>query len=123
MNRRASLVLALVCLLAGGSGTASAQVGAANVVSFRNDLKVPVIIQGVSQVNGQIKRGAPIVVGPGQTKQDLFVPAGVRLYSVFDSSMPGRILVRDVPVPVLPGRPTGRVVRQGQNNQIGLVPE
>ena len=124
MGTAKSLVLAALCLMAvalsNSPVVAQFPIGS---VGFRNDLKTPVIIQGVSQVNGQLRRGQPLVVAPGRTAIDAALPIGMRVYTVYDANQPGRVLARDVPVAVLPGRPASRVVRQTPNGQVAIVPE
>ena len=61
-------------------------------------LKTPVIVQGVSLVNNMQRRGQPILVNPGKTVWDNNLPAGVRYYTIYDSTQ--RILLRDRPVRV-----------------------
>src|SRR5438270_12213281 len=62
-------------------------------VGFRNDLKVPVIIQGVSLVNNMQRRGQPFLVQPGKTVWDNSLPMGVRSYTIYEASQQ-RILLR-----------------------------
>jgi hypothetical protein len=96
-------------------------VGAA---SFRNDLKTPVIIQGVTRLPNKMQRGAPIIIAPGKTVTEFNVPAGVRVYNIYDANQPRIKLASDVQVGVLPGRPTRCVIRQHPNApKIAVVPE
>jgi hypothetical protein len=62
-------------------------------IGFRNDLKIPVIVRGVSIVNNMQKGGQPILVNPGKTVWDNNLPAGFRNYTVYDANQQ-RILIR-----------------------------
>src|SRR2546423_8791295 len=68
-------------------------------IGFRNDLKAPVIVQGVSQVGNMHRRGQPFLVRPGKTVWDNNVPNGMRYYTIYDANQQ-RIMVREQPVPV-----------------------
>ncbi len=118
------LNLALACglLLASFADRAQSQGPAASLV-FRNELQTPVIIQGISNVGGMIRRGQPILVAPGRVGGDFNVPAGVRSYSVYDANQPSRVLAKDVPIVVPAGGNVVIAVRLFPNNQVGLVPE
>src|SRR5271169_3469125 len=63
-------------------------------IGFRNDLKTPVIVQGVSLVNNMQRRGQPFLVNPGKTVWDNNLPVGQRYYTLYDANQQ-RILVRD----------------------------
>ena len=91
--------------------------------SFRNDLKVPVIVQGISQVNGVLKRGQPLLVASGKTAGDFNVPVGVRAYSVYDANQPTRVLVKDAPITIVAGRTQPFVVRTLPNGQTAIAPD
>jgi hypothetical protein len=68
-------------------------------IGFRNDLKTPVIVQGVSLVNNMQRRGQPFLVQPGKTVWDNNLPMGMRYYTIYDANQQ-RILLRDRNVPV-----------------------
>jgi hypothetical protein len=63
-------------------------------IGFRNDLKIPIIVQGVSLVNNMQRRGQPFLIKPGKTVWDNNLPTGVRYYSFYDGNQQ-RILLRD----------------------------
>jgi len=63
-------------------------------VGFRNDLKVPVIVQGVSIVNNMQRRAQPFVVQPGKTVWDNNLPMGRRFYTIYEASSQ-RILLKE----------------------------
>ena len=116
-------ILIALCLTAAFSAPAVAQVVPSGAVSFRNELTIPVVLQGVSQLKAGIKRGAPIVIAPGKSATEFNAPAGMRIYNVYDANQPQRVLGRNVQVAVFPGRPVVRVVRQDANMQIVVAPE
>ncbi|HEX3314317.1 MAG TPA: hypothetical protein VHR72_05460 [Gemmataceae bacterium] len=117
-------VFLAICLTAGLAVPTLAQgVVPAGAASFRNNLTVPVVVQGYSKVGPLLKRGAPMVIAPGKSLTEFGVPAGVRVYNVYDANQPQRKLVSDVQVPVFPGRPVVRVIRQLPNKSIVVAPE
>lgn len=69
-------------------------------VGFRNELKVPVIVQGYSVVNGMQKRGQAFVILPARAAVDLNVPAGLRFYTIVDANQPALTYIRNLPIPV-----------------------
>jgi hypothetical protein len=105
-------VLGLVLLLA-------PKAGAAGIV-FRNDLKIPVIVQGESIVNRMIQRGRPVVIFPGRTAADPLVPPGNRRITVYDANQPNRVLFRRL-VP-FPGTDLHFAIVRGPGGHIHLQP-
>src|SRR5262245_50922953 len=104
--RSLATILTLFALILSGQGASFAQTqapdkpaGPGASVGFRNDLKVPVIVQGVSLVNNMPKRGQPILVNPGKTGWDNNLPQGFRIFTVYDYNA-GRILLNNARVPV-----------------------
>ena len=90
-----ALALALI------PGTSHAQnPNQAVTLSFRNDTKAPVIVQGWTLVNNMPRRGQAIVVNPGKTLSDKSLPAGTRYISVYDANQPTRVYMRDQRVEV-----------------------
>ena len=110
------------CLLAGLFACGALGQGAVVSIGFRNELKTPVIVQGISKINGMVRRGPPILVPAGRMSGDFNVPPGLRVYSVYDAKQPSRVLARDVPVTVLPGRNLSFAIR-GVGAQAALIPE
>lgn len=93
---------------------AHAQTAGAVAVSFRNDLKIPVIVQGFTVVNGMTKAGMALVVMPGKTLTDNNVPSNsVRYYRIVDANRPMMQYIRNLPV---------RVVRDDINLAIHGMP-
>jgi hypothetical protein len=119
---RISSAVALSMMLGFVAGPASSQVPAASM-TFRNDLKIAVIVQGTSAVGGMIRRGQPVVIASGRAGGDFNVPAGKRFYSVYDANQPSRVLAKDVPFDIPAGANVLISIRMLPNNQIGLVPE
>jgi hypothetical protein len=78
-----------------------AQPGAlkAEGIGFRNDLPIPIIVQGTSLVNKMLRRGQPLLILPGKTAWDINLPAGLRFVTIHDANQPNRILYRDPPIP------------------------
>jgi hypothetical protein len=77
-----------------------AQVSATGI-GFRNEMDVPVLIQGTSNINGMIRRGQPVILLPGRTGLDQNVPPGPRQITIYDANQPNRVLLQTVvPVPL-----------------------
>jgi hypothetical protein len=68
-------------------------------IGFRNDLKAPVIVQGVSVINKVQRRGQAFRVEPGKTVWDSNLPLGIRYYTVYDANT--RILLPNQMVQVV----------------------
>ena len=68
-------------------------------IGFRNDLKAPVIVQGVSVINKVQRRGQAFRVEPGKTVWDSNLPLGIRYYTVYDANT--RILLPNQAIPVV----------------------
>jgi hypothetical protein len=99
MNRLPRLLgtacLSLVALgLLGGFPTTAQAAG----IGFRNNLKIPVVVQGASRVNNVLRRGLPRTVLPGNAMWvwDTDLPPGDREIVVYDAQMPNRVLYRTV---------------------------
>jgi hypothetical protein len=70
-------------------------------IGFRNELDMPILIQGASNINGMIRRGQPIILLPGRTGLDPNIPPGQRQISIYDANQPNRVLLRTtIPVPL-----------------------
>ena len=92
----ATLVSGLGCLLAAGIVSAQAPMGA---IGFRNELKAPVVVQGVSVINGVVRRGPPILIPSGKVGWDNRLPPGIRFISVYDPNQPNIALIDKEAVP------------------------
>ncbi len=110
-----------------GANQASAQKGGDPQtvnISFRNDTKTTVLLQGASIVKGVQRRGQPIVIREAKSAFDNNVPVGVRLITIVDANQPSRILFRDsIQVPA--GRDLPLVIRSvpGNPNRVVLAPD
>ncbi len=69
-------------------------------IIFRNESRVPIIVQGWSLVGGVQRRSAPIPIPPTRNNVDINVPLGPRFYSVYHANQPALVLLRDFPIPV-----------------------
>jgi hypothetical protein len=78
-------------------------VSAADGLGFRNDLKIPIIVQGESLVNNVLRRGQPLLIQPGKVAWDTNLKPCDRFISVYDARMPTRVLLRRYPVRFLGG--------------------
>ncbi len=87
---------------------------------FRNDTKLPIIIQGTTIINGMIRKGPTIQLAPGQTFNDLYVPPGNRVIVIVDGFQ--RLLDREV-VPVFnPNQTLFFSVQPAPTGGVRLVP-
>jgi hypothetical protein len=75
--------------------------GGGVAVGFRNEMKIPVVVQGWTMVGGMKKAGMAIAIPPGKTLGEINVPAGTRYYSIYDANNPNIVYIRDIPVPVM----------------------
>jgi hypothetical protein len=107
----------LLALGAFGANRAAAQKGEPLPISisFRNDTKTTVLLQGASVVKGVQRRGQPILIREGKSAFDNNVPVGIRLITIVDANQPSRVLYRDS-IPVPPGRDIALVIRPMPNN-------
>jgi hypothetical protein len=65
-------------------------------ITFRNDLKTPVFIQGASVVNRMFLRSQPILILPGRSALDPQLPPGKRWITIYDANQRNRILHQSV---------------------------
>jgi hypothetical protein len=96
----ACIAASCIALFAGLAQTAHAQFGGV-AVGFRNELRTPIIVQGLTVVNGMQKRGQAIVILPGKAGFDYNVPVGPRFYIVCDANQPNLVWLRNVPIAVM----------------------
>jgi hypothetical protein len=97
MNRLSRLLgTACVGLLAlgllGGFPTAARAAG----IALRNNLNIPVVVQGASRVNNVLRRGLPKTIAPGKLEWDTDLLPVDREIVVYDARMPNRVLFRTV---------------------------
>jgi hypothetical protein len=93
------IVCGLGCLLASTGPGHAQMMGGMGGIGFRNELPSPVVVRGVSIVNGQRVAGPPIVILPGKVGWDNRLPPGIRVISVHDANQPNLVLIREEPIP------------------------
>jgi len=76
----ATLLVAMAAWLGSGSFTW------AEVLIFKNDSKVALVVQGACVINGKLKRDQPMLVQPGGTARVLL--PGDKLINVYDARQP-----------------------------------
>ena len=95
MNRGQSTLrnacLGLVALAVLGVLPARAAAGG---MGFRNDLNIPIIVQGESVIDGVLRRGQPLLIAPGKAAYDTNLKAGNRRITVYDANNTTRVLLR-----------------------------
>jgi hypothetical protein len=89
-------------------------------ITFRNDLKTPIIVQGASVFKGVLVKGQPIVIQPGQSAVDAKLAPGKRTIVISDANVPGRVLHRQVIL--FNGNDLDVTVTTAPTGTIGLVP-
>jgi hypothetical protein len=97
----------LAAVLVGGllPGTAAAE-----ALAFRNECKVPVVIQAVSVFRGRVFRDKPYLLNPGDVTPNIVLP-GDKVITVYDAKVPNRELFKGA----LPASPV--------NQAYGIVPD
>jgi hypothetical protein len=95
---------AVVCLLALLVVAAEPARATAAWLGFRNDTKVPVIVQGATvQRIGQrtiVRRGKAVGLSPGDVSWEPILELGNRIITVTEANPPGRVLYQGI-VPIL----------------------
>jgi hypothetical protein len=81
--------LALLAVVAVGLWPAAAE---AAVLSFRNETESPIMVQGISIINGVARRGKLHVLRAGEVGQELILVPGAKLIIVADAKQPTHIL-------------------------------
>jgi hypothetical protein len=66
-------------------------------ITFRNEHKIPIIVQSATVVNNMVRRGAPLLIYPGKIARELNLKAGDRVITVYDGRQPTRILYQGPP--------------------------
>jgi hypothetical protein len=121
MRHLITMLLAAACVFAlvAASTQAQAQQGndkAAVSIRFRNETKLTVLVQGYTIVQRMQRRGQPLLIPASKAKFDNNVPVGVRFITIVDYNQPSRVLLRDFPIKVQPGRDLQVVIRQAPSN-------
>jgi hypothetical protein len=85
--------LGLLALAVLGAAPVTAAAGS---IGFRNDLNLPIVVQGESIVNGVLQRGQALLIAPRKCAYDTNVKPGNRQITVYDAQNTNRILLRVV---------------------------
>jgi hypothetical protein len=59
-------------------------------LGFRNDTQFPIVVQGASVVNGNLRRGKPQLLYPGEVFWESIVVPGKKVVEVYDPKQPRR---------------------------------
>src|SRR5262245_41937919 len=73
-------------------------------VRFRNDTKLTIVLQGVSNVKGMLRRGQPVLIRDGRAGFENNIPPGDRLITIVDYNQPSRPLLNNFPLRIEAGR-------------------
>ena len=90
-------------------------------ISFRNETKTTLVVQGASRGKGNIeRRGQPIVIKDGKTGYDNNVPPGPRKVTIIDYNT-NRTLLLNFPFLVPQGRDLQLVIRTSPTNPNAII--
>jgi hypothetical protein len=64
-------------------------------LGFRNDLKVPIVVQGTTVINNVARRDKPQTLYPGEVSWDPILRPGSKLIMIYDTKRPPRLLFQD----------------------------
>jgi len=92
--KKAALALVVLPLLAGSVRAAG--------IGFKNDLKIPIIVQGATFEKNVLRRGQPLLIYPGKTVWDLNLKTGNRFITIYDGRQPTRIIYQSPPTGPVP---------------------
>jgi hypothetical protein len=92
--------IAVVCLLALLEVAAEPSRAQAAWLGFRNDTKVPVVVQGATVQRRVVRLGKAVVLSPGDVSWEPILEAGNRIITVTEANPPGRVLYQGI-VPIL----------------------
>jgi hypothetical protein len=96
-----AFAIATCIAIAGWAALAARAQSGGVAVSFRNDLKIPLYVQGHTLVGNMPQKGMVHTVLPGKELTDNNVPAGqVRYYTVSDGNRPMVRYLHNFPVQV-----------------------
>ena|SRR5581483_8925926 len=92
-SRRASAIvfLGLAAWLLGGASAARAGVW----LGFRNELPVPVVMQGASVVKSTVRRDRPHLLYPGEVAWDSVSSSGDKVLTIYYAKQPTQVLYYD----------------------------
>jgi hypothetical protein len=92
-NMKLKLAKVLIGMMAVFALAAPATSHAAGI-AFTNKLDTPVLVQGISNVNGMLVRSQPILIAPGKTVYDPNVFHGARQIIIYDANQPKQPLMK-----------------------------
>jgi hypothetical protein len=90
----------VVCLLALILVAAEPASAAAAWLGYRNDMKMPVIVQGATVQRNVVRRGKALLLFPGDVSWEPILEAGNRIITVYDANQPARVLYQGV-IPII----------------------
>ncbi len=64
-------------------------------IGFRNDMKDPIVVQGASVVNGQVRWGKPHTLLPGEVCWDCIIQPGNKIIKVVSAKPPNKVLYQN----------------------------
>ncbi len=67
----------------------------ASWLGFKNDTSAAVVIQSATLINGQVRRGKPHVLHPGEMALDAVIAPGIRQIAVYDPNQNNRLIFQD----------------------------
>lgn len=88
-------------------------------IGFKNETNIPIIVQGASVTNGMVRQGPPIVIAAGRLGYDGNLPPGPRIITIYDGTLPQRVLLQPTPIP-FQGRDIVLSVVPAPNNRVSL---
>ena len=92
----------MICVAMAASFPTAARAQKGGVaVGFKNETKLPLVVQGYTVIGKMKKAGMAIAIPPGKTLGEINVPAGIRYYSVYDGNMPNKVYISELAVPVM----------------------
>ena len=86
MNLRVRIGLLFAAMLGIGADASAAW------ITVQNDTKQVIVVQSAITVNGQVKRGKPVRLLPGEVLKEFFQPQGIAL-EVYDPQNPKKALL------------------------------
>lgn len=90
MTGRVRIWLFLAAVLAAGAG--SSPEATAAWITVQNDTKRVIVVQSAIVVNGQVKRGKPVRLLPGEVFKEFHTPPTVAL-EVYDPQVPNKAML------------------------------
>jgi hypothetical protein len=108
---------------------AAPAIASAGSITFRNDTKIAVVVQGLSILNNRVIQGPVHILQPGQSASDRILLPGNKLIAIADAKQPTRILYRDTQligmgdfVFAIQAEEPRKGAKPGKVNKVNLVP-